>query len=143
MALLTDGYQATIDILGARLCIVKYTPPSVDFGEKKDMTCMGNEFWRTFLPRRLATFGDVMVVCNWDSSIYDFTDPIFGENTLVTFTFPDGAILTFWGWINKFEPAEMEEGKKPEATVTICASMMDNECNEQDLTITEGTAMCL
>jgi hypothetical protein len=40
-------------------------------------------------------------------------------NQSIVVTFPDDSTLTFWGYLQKFEPDEIIEGKQPEATVTI------------------------
>jgi len=44
---------------------------------------------------------------------------MLSENQLITITWPDTSTLAFWGWLDKFVPANVVEGEQPTATVTI------------------------
>jgi len=52
-----------------------------------------------------------------------------GENDTTTMrnTFPDGATLAFWGWLDEFTPGAAVEGEQPEADITvICSNQNDS-----------------
>jgi hypothetical protein len=48
-------------------------------------------------------------------------------NQLITVTFPDGATLVFWGWLEEFTIASMKEGEQPTATVKFNPGNIDSD----------------
>lgn len=142
MARIDDGHSTTITF--AENPAVKFyeksvTPPSIEAGGENDTTTMHNVEWRTKAPKKLKTLGDASFTAAYDPAVYDDIVAMVGVNQLITITFPNGATLAFWGWIDAFEPGELVEGEQPEADVTIICSNQDDKGDETAPVFTEGT----
>lgn len=126
--LLQGGFKSLITL--ARDTNIKFwektvQPPSLDGGEPIDFSTMHNTRYHTKAPRSLIDMGPVVAVCEYDPKVYDEIRESINEPTTVTVLWKDGSTLAFYGWLQKFETAAMEEGAAPEATVTICPSNWD------------------
>jgi len=140
--LLTDGFPTLVDIDAAVLAIMHekgITPPTIEGGGENDTTTMRNTVWRTRFPKLLKTLGEMSFTCAYDPAVYEDLVDIINVNKEITVTFPDGTVLTFWGWLDNFAPGEIVEGEQPEATATVIASNMDDNLDEVGPTITPGT----
>lgn len=120
--ILEDGYQTLISFaLNANLKLkeISVKPPGIDTGGSVDQTTMRNEEVRTKSAKKLKDYTDGSVSVAYDPAIYDEMDAMAGKNQLITIEFPDGSSLAFWGYVDKFEPAELSEGERPTAELTI------------------------
>lgn len=106
-------------------------PPGIDGGDMIETTTMHNTVWRTGAPRALATLTPMTTRVAYDPDVYDEILAIINDRTTITVTFPDGSTLAFYGYLQKFEPQDMEEGKPPEATVTIVPTNYDPTAHEE------------
>jgi hypothetical protein len=100
-------------------------PPSIDGGDPIEQMTMHNVDWRTVAPRSLKTLGESTSTVAYDPAVYDQIKAIINVETTVTVRFPDGSTLAFYGYLQKFEPSEHQEGTQPEATVTIIPTNFD------------------
>lgn len=140
-----DGFSTTVTL--ANLPTVKMyersvTPPGLSGGGPIDTTTMRNTSKRTQSPKQLVTVTAMtMVVQIATEAIEEIKDQI-NVNQLITVNHPDGSGITFWGWINEFQPGEFVEGEAPTYTVTIEPSNHDNAepYNETDLEYIEPAA---
>lgn len=126
--MLKNGYQALITFSIApdlELWEKVVTPPGYSFGEKIDITTQHNKQVRTAASRRLAEVKDAKFTCAYDPEFYDDFLNFAGINQTITKTFPDGSQLAFYGYLSDFEPDGEEEGKQPDATVTIKVTNTD------------------
>ncbi len=102
------------------------TPPGVDGGGANDTTTMHNTIWRTRSPKKLKTMTELTFTAAYDPAVYTQILAQCNVNQLITVTFPNGKTLIFWGWLDKFAPAESAEGTQPSATCTIVPSNQNN-----------------
>jgi hypothetical protein len=125
MARLDDGHQTLVSF-AADTDVLFYektvTPPGIDGGGENDTSLMQNSTWRTRAPKALKTLTNASMTVAYDPAAYDEAVALIGVNTLVTVTFPDGATVAFWGWLNTFTPGEHVEGEQPTADIEIIPS---------------------
>lgn len=134
MPLLKDGFSTTITFSEAPAVKMEeksVTPPGVDGGGENDTSTMRNTAWRTRQPRSLKTATEMSFEAAYDPAVYDDIISMVNVNQQITVNWPDGSTLTFWGWLNTFEPGELVEGEQPTASVTIIPSNQDNSGVEQ------------
>ncbi len=120
--LLPDGYQTLISFAAnTSVSFWEKTvkPPGLDGGDAIAQTTMHNTAYRTMAPRALKTLTESTCVCAYDPNVYNQIIALINVRTSITVHFPDGSTLSFFGFLQKFEPSEVKEGDQPEATVTI------------------------
>ena len=131
MAMLKDGYQTTLGFT-AYPSITIYpktlTPPGVDSGGVIDISTMANSAYRTFFPKSLKTLSEFTITAGYDPAVYTDILAMVGSGTsandLLTFTFPDGSYISFWGTVSNFAPQELSEGEHPVAELTITPTLV-------------------
>ena len=138
---MNEGFATTIEftettsggnaIMGTSLKVKNLTPPGIDGGGENDTTTMHNTAYRTKQPKELKTLTNMTFIAAYDPAVYDHIITICNVNQEITITFPDTSTLSFWGWLNTFEPNNIEEGAQPEATCSIVCSNQDNSDVEQ------------
>jgi len=117
-----DGYRSLVtfavdpDIL---LWEVGSTPPGFDGGDPIDTTNMFTGTWRVMRSRSLITLTPASLRVNYAVLVYPQIQAICNVETTVTFHFPSGNYVAFYGYLRQFEPSENQEGEDPEATATI------------------------
>lgn len=130
---LFDGYQTFVSISdseffnrpGAFFWEVTVTPPGIDGRDPIDQNTMWNIVWTLVTPRHLKTFMEFTFTCGWDPTGFAVISGYINVVVNISVFYPNGSIITFWGFMRKFEPQEHKEGEMPKATVTITPSMMD------------------
>lgn len=122
-----DGLSTTITFASGAVSLkmVGITPPPVQGGGSKEMTNLDNTAWRTFLPKILKTLGSLSLSVQYDETAYTDVVAQVNVNQAITVTFPNGATLVFWGWIDEFTPGESVEGEDPVGSVTVIPSNVD------------------
>lgn len=127
-----DGYKTTIalaNIPGINLWERTVKPPSIDGGDATDTTTMHNSVWRTKQPKTLKTMGESTTTVAYDPDVYSDIINQVNINQSITVRFPDNSKLTFWGYLQKFEPSDLKEGEMPEATATFVPTNWDSTLN--------------
>lgn len=129
MAILTDGFNTTITFPGAGVTFIEkeVTPPGLDGGGPIDLTAMRNVRWRTMNPKALITLTKMDLKSRWDPVIYSTIVASMNVNQTVVLNFPTltnapARKLTFWGWLNKFQPESLKEGEDPLADMEVFPS---------------------
>jgi hypothetical protein len=137
---LRDGFSTkpTASSGLARLWNVDLQPPAIDGGGEIDVTNMANTAWRTRVPKTLKTCDKMNFSAAYSPGAYSDMLAAISVNQAFTVTFPDGATLVFYGWINSFKPGKLEEGKQPRADVEIIPSNL-NGTTETAPVMTPGT----
>jgi hypothetical protein len=121
MARLDEGFPTKINLTGAGVTLYEKTvkPAGIDGGEPVNTTTMRNTAWRTFNARVLMSMTPMTTKVAYAVAAYTTLTSSVNSNMLIVVTFPDDSTLSFWGYIQKFEPDDIAEGKQPEATITI------------------------
>ena len=118
-------------------------PPGADGGEPVETTTMHNLAWRTMNPRVLVTLSPHTTKVAYDPNVYNqIVNTLINAKGAVTVKFSDGSTLDYFGYLQKFEPDQIEEGKQPEATITIVPTNFDYANNVESspvLTSVAGT----
>jgi hypothetical protein len=125
MARIDDGHPTTIEFASAptlKLYEKEVTPPGVEGGGANDTTTMLNSAWRTKSPKKLKSLSEASFTAAYDPAVYDDIVTLLNDNQLITITFPDGATLAFYGWLDVFAPNRIVEGEQPTAEATIIPS---------------------
>ena len=127
MGRLDDGHSTTIEFAAEDSAGIKFwekevTPPGMEGGGPNETTTMRNDKYRTQSPKKLITMTDATLKVAYDAEVSDQIVAIINVNNLITITYPDGAELAFWGWLNTWAPDALVEGEQPTATVTIHTS---------------------
>jgi len=126
MALQDDGYKTTVVFTADATVLFEeksVTPPSVSGGGEKEVTTMKNTTYRTRMPKKLITIGPMEMVVAYDPGTWTEIIALCNNNDLVTITWPDGATLAFYGYLDEFTPSENVEGEQPEATIVIIPTL--------------------
>lgn len=129
-----DGYQSYVTFASnptITLWEKAVKPPGIDGGEPIDTTTMHNIKWRTFSPRSLLKLDPITFTCAYDpDAVWNSTTGVVHlcdlKNDTITVLYPEGSTVCFYGFLQKFEPAELKEGEFPEATATIMPTNWDN-----------------
>ena len=125
MARIDDGHATTIAFATSTFTLLfekEVTPPGVSSGGANDTTVMANTVYRTMSPKSLISMTEMSFTAAFDIGVYSQAVAGVGINQSITITFPDGATLTFWGWMDEFTPNAFVEGSQPTADVTIIPS---------------------
>jgi hypothetical protein len=126
---LKDGYSSRVAFslnASIELWIKSYTPPPMDGGDPIDQTTMHNLVYRTKAPRGLIDSGMATLRCAYDPNCYSSLLALINREGTITYWFGDASNVSFYGYMNKFEPQELTEGSQPEATVSIVQTNWDN-----------------
>lgn len=120
---LTDGHSSKIAF--ARDTDVKFwevsgSPPGIEGGDAIDITTMHNTVWITKAPQELKTLTASTWKVAYDPTVYDeIIDNLLNQEGSITYEFPDGSDLDFFGFLRSFIPDEHQRGVMPTATIVI------------------------
>lgn len=131
---LDDGYQALVTFdadSDVKLWEKEVTPPGIDGGDPINTTTQHNTSLRTKSPAALKEMTSSSFTCAYDPAVYPQILALVNVHTTVTYLFPNGTTLAYFGWLRSFEPDGMSEGEQPEATVNIEAANQDAAGSEQ------------
>lgn len=128
MAIQEDGFSTLISFgqTAGTFVAKTVTPPGLQLGGANDVSGMENTAWRTKASKKLKDMTDIQATGYYDSANLANYVSLLGVNAQITITFPDGGVLTVWGFLDSFVPGASEEGAAPEATLTIVISNRDN-----------------
>lgn len=124
-----DGHSITIELENAptvKLYEKEVTPPQITAGGPIATTTMRNLAWRTQSPKKLKQMGPVNATCAYATDALEILFALIGINQRITISWPDGATLIVWGWLEEFTPGAFSEGNQPTATVVFQLSMHNN-----------------
>lgn len=119
---LDDGFSTIITLENlptVKMFEKEVTPPGYTAGGPIETTTMRNTEWRTASPRQLKTLSQVSATVAYATEIVPLVRDEIGVNQLITVTFPDASMVSFFGWIESFTPAQHKEGDQPTAAVVI------------------------
>ena len=127
MALQTDGFSTTIAFssgvsgttLADLLAEKEVTSPGLDGGGPNDTSTKRNTIWRTLQPKSLISLTPCSFVAAWDPAVFNELVDMLNTNQSIVITYPDGATLTFWGWLNTATPGANVEGEQPTMDLEI------------------------
>lgn len=100
-------------------------PPSLDGGEPIPTSTQHNVKYHTFAPRALIKSGAISTKAAYDATVWSQIAPMINVEQTITHTYPDGSTLAQFGYVQKYDPDETEEGKQPEATFTFQPTCWD------------------
>lgn len=125
---LEDGFQITI-AFSADTTIALYekvvTPPGVDGGEPIPLANQLSTTYRTFTSRALKTLTPMQFTCAYATKAYPRLVTLINVEGTITIHWPDGATLSFYGFLQAFQPAPVSEGVNPEASCIIVPTNRD------------------
>lgn len=125
---LKDGYSSKLTFAAnATLSIWEKMPKpaGMDGGDPIDQTTMHNVAWRTAAARSLKTLTPFTCKFAYDPNCYSQLNSLINVETTVTQSFGDGSTVCYFGFLQKVEFDELQEGKQPEGTATICPTNFD------------------
>lgn len=127
MARIDDGFSTTIAFAvaptaGLLIYEKAVTPPGFENGGAIDTTTMLNTAYRTMAPKKLKTLTEFSFTAAYQPGAYSALLGVLGTNGQITITFPDGATLVFYGWIDAVAPGELAEGEQPTLDITVIPS---------------------
>lgn len=128
--MLRDGYRSLVTFslnTTVSLWEKKVTQLGYDGREPIDQTTMWNDVYVTKAPRALIDTTDGSMTCAYDPLAYTEILLMINVEQTITYTVSDGSTIAAYGYLQKFEPQEMEEGTQPEAKVTIVHTNWDRQ----------------
>ena len=136
MGKMEDGFPTKITFSGAGSQVDVYlfekevTPPGLAGGGAIDTTTMRNSVYRTAQPKSLIGMTPCSFVGAYDPDLYTEVLTAINVNQEMVLTFPDDSTLTFWGWLDEFQPNALVEGEMPTANVTVIPSNWDGSAEK-------------
>lgn len=140
---LDDGFPTFIEFLGNStvdafgiggnlLWEKRVKPPGWMGGGGVDTTTMRNKRLRTLAPKRLKTLTEFSAVCAYDPILYDVDgfDVMIQVNQECQLRWSDESTLTFWGWLDEAEAAEITEATQPEINIKVIPGNTDEDGEE-------------
>lgn len=127
-----EGYPTTIAFAkntALQFWEVTTQPPGLDGGEPVNNTTMLNSVWRTMRARRLKTLTPIKVTAAYDPDVLDGSinkiQGLINNEGSVTVIFPTTDSISFYGYLQKSEPAENKDGEMPLLTITVVPTNWD------------------
>src|ERR1700761_1015969 len=109
---LTDGFKTliTFSLNGSvKLKEREVQPPGLSGGGPIDTSTMRNTLMKTKSPKSLIDTKQMALQAAYDPAVYTDILAMLLENQQCYVTFPDGSKVTFWGWIEEFQPTGLKE----------------------------------
>ncbi len=128
---LTDGFPTLFgfgsgpedpfdETMGITMCEKRLKPFGMDGGGPNDTTCMRNTRWRTRQGKKLLTLTEMSITVSYNPVVFEDMVDVLQRNNPMYFAWPDGSLVTFWGFVESFDPHEITEGAQPEADLKVC-----------------------
>jgi hypothetical protein len=137
-----DGFSTLItleNIPSVKMWEKEVTPPGITSGGPIDTTTMRSTAWRTSSPRKLKSLTAVAATVAFATAAVPDIMAQVGVLQRITLSFPDGATLMFWGWLEEFKPGNFKEGDQPTASISVQPSNHDSAGAEAAPVYTEGS----
>lgn len=131
---LRDGYQSLVTIAALTnisLWIKTVTPPGIDGGAFVDQTTMHNAVWVTRDFQTLLDLKESTFTAAYDPAVFTQILNYANTNTTITFHYPDGSTLAFFGGVRLFDFQPLVRGQQPECTVTFTPTNLDPADNTE------------
>ena len=125
---LPNGYQALVTFAAAPALALferEVTPPGWEGGDKIDNSNQHGVKYKIFRPRSLIESTDGSFTAGYDPLAFVDIDDLVNVEESITWHFPDGSAVAYWGYLKSFVPNGMSDGVLPEATTTIVITNWD------------------
>ncbi len=140
---LTNGKRVTVAMSldpNIELYEEEVTPPGMDTEDSIETTTQQNVRWMTYAPGDLIRLTEFEMVCGYDPIVYSSLIAVLGIAQTFTVRFPNGAKLSFYGYVRSASPSAMRRREKPKMTVTIMPTNMDPTlCTEEGPVFSAGS----
>jgi hypothetical protein len=126
-----EGYQSLVTFSSfpsLNIWEIENKPPAIEVGDPINTTTQHNVTWRTMYLPRLKTLDTITIKFAFDPDII-FTNllSLIGDNSqTITFTYPQNAILCFYGGLQKVEFDVFKEKEFPTGTMTVVPTNWDS-----------------
>jgi len=140
--ILQDGFRTLVSFnLNPNLSIwqKRIKPWGFDAGGGINTSSMRNASFHTMFPKTLIKITDLTIAAAYDPNLYPEYMAISRLIAGIITTYPDSAILTVYGWLDKIEPSEHTEGEQPMMTLTAIAANTGNAFALVGFAFTPGT----
>lgn len=129
MAFLKNGFSTTVTFANASGILLKeieITPPTIDGGDKIDLTTMRNEELKTAAPQALYELQEMQGTFAYDLSVLPTILEQVNVEQLITIHLPPSGAKTeaFWGYMKSFKRSAYKNGERPTAEcVFVCTNV--------------------
>lgn len=140
-----EGWRCLITFLAdpdVLLWEVGATPPGIDGGDPIDTTNQFTGTWLVMRPRTHRTLTPASMQVNYAALVYPQIEALVNLETTVTYHFPSGNYVAFYGYLRSFTPGQNSIGEDPEATAVVQPTNWD-PVNNVVAGPTTGTASAL
>jgi hypothetical protein len=124
-----EGMFATIAFsLDPTVCFWEKSlkPPGFDGGAPIDQTTQLNTAWKTSAPRVLKKLMPLTGKAAYNPDVMDkINNDLLNKPGSITYHFPDTSTIAFYGYLQKIDFDDLEEGKLPELSFTIEVTNFD------------------
>lgn len=138
-----DGYQTLITIENlpsVKIYEKEVTPAGLSGGGPIDTTTMRNSAYRTAAPKSLISLTPMNLTVAYASDAYEDIMAQINVNQEIVLTWPDGATLTFYGYIDAFTPGNNVEGEQPTAAMTLVPTLTNPTTGAETAPVYDYTA---
>lgn len=124
------GYRVLVTLTAdpnISLWEISLTPPGEDQGDMIDITTQWNDDVRTKAFRALTEITDGSGTFGYAPESEPLIRAAIGDDSGITFHFPNGSSWAYWGGLRSFEPDEMSDEDAPSATCSFGITNWDPE----------------
>lgn len=140
---LDDGYRTLVTIAAdtdISFWEKSLKPPGLDGGDPVPTSTMWNNTYNTFNPRQLKTMTESTVMAAYDPAVFSQLLAVINVKTTITFRYPDGTTLAYYGYVRSAEPSEIVEGAQPQLTITIQPTNQDPTTGAEEAAVLVSVA---
>lgn len=140
---LYEGYKTLITFaLDSNIALWEDTvkPFGFDGGEKVDITTMHNTSVKQYIPQTLIDITDGEMEVAYDPAELANIRAAINRRDTITVRFASGQRWAMYGYLQKFDPQQIQRGQMPKATVSFVATNLDSSNAEQVPVYEAGTA---
>jgi hypothetical protein len=127
---LKDGFSTRVEFANApdiALWTKTVKPPGLTGGGHIPTHTMESTRLRTKAPKALLEITDGEMKAAYSPAVLPQIIAQMQEVQEITITFADDSSWTVWGWIDEFQPDEVQEGEQPTASVKFICAGEDEE----------------
>lgn len=145
-AMLPNGYQALVAFDADpdfNLWEKEVTPPSLDGGDPVDTQTQHDVQFSTQRPRALTKIDGGQFTAGYDPLVLVDSGAMLNLEQSITWHFPDGSSIAYWGYLKAIKPTGMTDGNMPLCTAEIVITNWDPyNCVIAGPSYTAGTGSC-
>lgn len=125
---LRDGFSTRFThslIPTVAMWVKSLTPSGLDGGDPVEQKTMHNIRWAPVAPQTLIKSGPITYKVAYDPYVWVSVPPVINKEGIGTILFSDTSTVSYFSYIQKFDPGECVDGTQPDGTMTVICTNWD------------------